>query len=107
MGHSHCILKEWQAKEVLQHLYRQHKSIRKLASLLDVSKSTLHRCLKGKQPIPASLKVRLCGLLPEEEEELLHVLKGKDLLAWYGLLDSNSNINKVVAFAIIDALIQN
>ena len=37
----------------------------------------------------------------------LHILKGKDLLARYGLLDSNGNINKVVAFAIIDALMQN
>ena len=61
--------------------------------------------MKGEQPIPASLRARLCELLPEEE--LLHILKGKDLLARYGLLDSNGNINKVVAFAIIDALMQN
>jgi len=105
MGHSYCILEEWQAKEVLQHLYRQYKSIRKLASILKVSKSTLHRCLKGEQSIPAVLRARLCEILPEEE--LLRVLKGKDLLTRYGLLDSNGNINKPLAFAVIDALMQN
>jgi len=61
--------------------------------------------LKGEQSIPASLRARLCELLPEEE--LLRILKGKDLLARYGLLDNNGNINKVVAFAIINALMQN
>jgi hypothetical protein len=113
MGHSvsvdteagYCILEEWQAREVLQHLYRQYRSVRKLASLLRVSKSTLHRCLKGEQSIPVVLRARLCEIL--SEEELLRILKGKDLLARYGLLDANGNINKPLAFAIVDALMQN
>lgn len=61
--------------------------------------------MKGEQSIPAVLRARLCEILPEEE--LLHILKGKDLLARYGLLDVNGNINKPLAFAVIDALMQN
>ena len=51
------------------------------------------------------MKARLCEILPEED--LLRILKGKDLLARYGLLDANGSIDKPLAFAIIDALMQN
>jgi len=112
MGHSvsvdtetgYCILEEWQAKEVLQHLYRQHKSVRKLAELLHVSKSTLHRCLRGEQSIPLALRARLCEVL--SEEELIQVLKGRELLKRYGLVDSEGRLNKAVALALLDAMMQ-
>ena len=100
----YCILEEWQAKEILQHLYRRHKSVRKLAELLHVSKSTLHRCLRGQQSISLALRARLCEVL--SEEELIQILKGRELLKRYGLVDSEGRLNKAVTLALLDAMMQ-
>lgn len=72
------ILKEWQAREILQRLYQQYRSVRKLAQILIVSKSTLHRILRNEQSVPMSLRARLCEIIPEEE--LIQILKGKEIL---------------------------
>ena len=59
-------LEEWHAWEILQRLYRQYSSVRKLTSLLGVSKSTIHRVLKNVQAVPLILEVKLCEIIPEE-----------------------------------------
>ncbi len=98
------MLDEWQAREVLQHLYKRYNSVRKLAQVLGVSKSTLHRCIRNEQAVPTVLRVKLCEVL--SEEELLQVLKGKELLKKYGLLDNEGRLNKAVALALLDAMMQ-
>jgi len=105
MGQDVCVLEEWQAQEVLQHLYNKCRSVRKLAELLGVSKSTFHRVIKGEQKPPAILRVKLCTMLPEEE--LLQILKGPQLLQQYGLIDENGRLNKPLAMALVDAPMQN
>jgi len=72
--------------------------------MLSVSKSTLHRCLRGEQSIPLVLRARLCEVLPEEE--LVRILKGRELLRKYGLVDSEGRLNKAVVLALIDAAMQ-
>ena len=104
MGHPYCILEKWQAREVLQHLYQRYRSVRKLAEPLHTSKSTLHRCLRGEQSIPLVLRARLCEVLPEEE--LVRILKGKELLKKYGLLGDEGRLNRAVAIALLDAMMQ-
>ena len=99
-----CVLEEWQAREILQHLYNKYRSIRKFVQLLGVSKSTLHRCIKGEQTLPLILRIKLCELVPEEE--LLQILKGRDLLRKYGLLDNDGRLNRAIVLALIDALMQ-
>jgi intergrase/recombinase/DNA-binding XRE family transcriptional regulator len=79
-------------------------SIRKLAQMLGVSKSTIHRIVSGKQQPLAIVRYRLCEVL--SEEELLQVLKGKQILLQYGLIDEEGRLNKAVALALIDALMQ-
>ena len=97
------VLEEWQAREVLARL-KERYSVRKLAELLSVSKSTVHCVIMGEQRPPAILSVGLCEVIPKEE--LLQILKGSQLLRQYGLVDSEGRINKVLAFALIDALMQ-
>ncbi|NPA99553.1 MAG: hypothetical protein GXO43_09255 [Crenarchaeota archaeon] len=99
-----CVLEEWQAREILHRLYKQYGSVRKLASVLGVSKSTLHRCLKNEQSIPPILRVKLCTIMPEEE--LVQYLKGKELLKKYGLLDEKNRLNKTLLLALLDAIMQ-
>ena len=99
----HCILDEYQAREVLQYLYRKYKSIRKLATLLGVSKSSLHRWLKG-ESIPTIERMKLCKQL--SEDELLQILKGPQLLRQYNIVDESGRLNKTLVLAIIDALMQ-
>ncbi len=72
--------------------------------MLGVSKSTLHRCLRGEQSIPLVLRTRLCEVLPEEE--LVRILKGKELLRKYRLIDDEDRLNKAVVLALIDAAMQ-
>jgi intergrase/recombinase/DNA-binding XRE family transcriptional regulator len=103
LGRSICILEEWQAREILAKL-KERYSVRKLAGLLGVSKSTVHRVIRGEQRPPAILRIRLCELLPEEE--LLQILKGPQLLRQYGLVDDEGRVNKALALALIDALMQ-
>ena len=98
-----CILEEWQAREVLAKLKEKY-SVRKLAELLGVGKSTVHRVIRGEQKPSAIIRIRLCEIIPEEE--LLQILKGPQLLRQYGLVDSEGRINKVLALALIDALMQ-
>jgi len=60
--------------------------------------------LQGKQSIPVSIRARLCEALPEEE--LLEVLKGKELLRKYGLIDNDGRLNKALLLALIDSAMQ-
>lgn len=98
-----CILEDWQARELLQHLYRQAGSVRRLAEKLGASKSSVHRWLKGEQ-IPLLYRIKLCEMLPEEE--LLQILKGPQLLRQYGLVDGEGRLNKPLALALLDAMMQ-
>jgi len=92
-----------QAKEVLAKLEKRY-SVRKLAKQLGVSKSTVHRVLRGEQKPPAIILTKLCEMIPEEE--LLQILEGKQLLRQYRLIDEEGRTNKVLALALIDALMQ-
>ena len=99
------ILSEDQAREVLLYLHRQRGlSVRQLANLLGVGKSTIHRVLQGEQKPPAILRIKLCEVLPEEE--LLRILKGPQILRQYGLVDEEGRLNKTIVLAIFDALMQ-
>ena len=94
-----------QAREVLLYLYRKRGfSVRKLAGMLGVGKSTIHRVLAGRQEPPGIVRVRLCEIL--SEEELMEILKGRQLLARYGLVDDEGRLNKPLALALVDALLQ-
>ncbi len=103
MGQGHCVLEEWQAREVLHKLYRQYGSVRKLAEALGASKSSTHRWLKG-ESILVLIRMKLCEMLPEEE--LVQILKGPELLRKYGLVDEEGRLNKPLVLALIDALMQ-
>lgn len=56
----------------------------KLAQMLGVGKSTIHRILKGEQEPPGIVRARLCEIL--SEDELMEIMKGEQLLRRYGLL---------------------
>lgn len=105
MGQAICVLSEEDAREVLLHLYDRVKSVRKLAEMLGLGKSSVHRILRGEQAPPLVLRVKLCETLPPEE--LIKVLKGGELLRRYGLADDEGRLNKPLAFALVDALLQN
>jgi len=64
----------------------------------------VYRWLQARAVIPASVRMRLCEML--SEEELVQLLRGKELLKKYGLLDSEGRFNKAVAFALFDAMMQ-
>ncbi len=101
----HYILDEWQAKEVLIYLHEKRGySIRKLAQMLEVGKSAVHKIIQGKQEPPGIVRVRLCDIL--SEEELLQILKGKQILLQHRIIDEKRRLNKPLALAIIDALMQ-
>jgi len=89
--------------ELLQYLYKEYRSVRKLAQLLGVGKSTVHRWLRG-EPIPNAYAVKFCQLV--DEDTLLQVLKGEQLLQRYGLLDHRGNINKPLVLALIRAALE-
>lgn len=99
-----CTLDENQVREVLLYLHSRGYSVRKLAELFGVGKSTIHRVLQGEQKPPDVLRVKLCVVLPEEE--LLRILKGPQILRQYGLIDEEGRLNRVVILAIFDALMQ-
>ncbi len=98
-----CSLEPWQMAELLQYLYQEYRSVRKLAQVLGVGKSTVHRWLRG-EPIPESYAVRFCMLV--DEDTMLQVLKGKQLLQRYSLVDVNDNINKPLTLALIRAALE-
>ncbi len=101
----HCILDPDQAKEVLLFLHKKRGySIRKLAQLLNVGKSTIHRILTNKQEPPAIVRANLCKILTEEE--LMQILKGRQILLRYGLLDEEGRVNRTLLLAIIDSAMQ-
>ena len=104
VGQAQCVLSEEDAWEVHHFLYERVGSVRKLAEQLKVSKSSLHRMLKREQAIPVSLRARLCESLPPEE--LLRVLRGEELLRKYGIVDEEGELNKPLAFALLDAMLQ-
>lgn len=104
MGRNICILSEKQAIEVLRNLYQRGCNVRDLERLLGIGKSTIHRVLKGEQKPLAELCIALCGAV--SEEELLKILKGRDILMRYDLIDGEGRLNKVVTFALLDALMQ-
>lgn len=56
------------------------------------------------QKPPAILRIKLCEVV--SEEELLKILKGRDILMRYGLIDAEGRLNKAVVLALIDALMQ-
>ncbi|MEB3765652.1 MAG: hypothetical protein GSR77_05770 [Desulfurococcales archaeon] len=64
----------------------------------------MHHCLRGQQSIPLALRARLCEVL--SEEELIQILKGRELLKRYGLVDSEGRLNKAVTLALLDAMMQ-
>ena len=100
-----CVLDQQQALEVLFYLHKQRGySVRRLAQLLDVSKSTIHRVLARQQAPPAKLRVKLCELL--SDEELLQILRGRQLLEQYNLVDEDGRLNKALALALLDAMLQ-
>ncbi len=102
----HCILDPGQTREVLLHLYNKRKySVRRLARMLGVGKSTVHRVLKGEQEPPPIVRARLCEIL--SEDELMEILRGEQLLRRYGLLDGEGRLNRALALALIDAIMQN
>jgi len=86
-----------------QRFYHQYKSVRKLAELLHVSKSALHRCSHEEQSIPLALRARLYEVL--NEEELIQILGGRTSKR-YGLVDSEGRLNKAVALALLAAMMQ-
>jgi len=55
-----------------------------LEKLLGIGRSTIHRVLKGLQKPPEILRIKLCEVV--SEEKLLKVLKGRDILMRYGLI---------------------
>jgi len=105
MAMGQCILDLDQAKEVLLYLYKKRGySVRKLAQMLEVGKSTVHRIIQGKQEPPGIVRVRLCNIL--SEEELLQILKGRQILLQHRIIDEEGRLNKPLVLAIIDALMQ-
>jgi len=104
LGQPVCVLEEWQAQEILQKLYKQYGSVRKLASLLSVGKSMIHCILKNEQLVPTILRIKLCEIIPEGE--LAGLLKGRELLRRYGLIDEEGRLNKTIILALLDALLQ-
>ena len=98
-----CALEPWKFAELLQYLYNEYRSVRKLAQILGVSKSTVHRWLKG-DPIPNTYAVKFCMII--DEDTMLQVLKGEQLLKRYGVLDYQGNINKPLALALIRAALK-
>ncbi len=73
-----------QRREVLQYLLKRYGSIRKLAQVLGVSKSSLHHILKGEQTgsLARIVDYRACLLL--DEEELIVILKQRQVLEAIG-----------------------
>jgi len=104
MGQNACVLSDDQAVEILRNLNQRGYSVRDLEKLLGVGKSTIHRVLKGLQKPPDKLRAKLCEAVPEEE--LLKVLKGRDLLMMYGLIDSEGRLNEAIVLALIYELMQ-
>ncbi len=101
----HCILDPGQAREVLLFLHEKRGySVRRLAQMLGVGKSTIHRILKGEQEPPAIVRARLCEIL--SEDELMEILRGEQILRRYGLLDEEGRLNKALALSLIDAIMQ-
>jgi len=104
MGQNTCVLSDDQAVEVLRNLYQRGYSIRDLEKLLGIGRSTIHRIIKGLQKPPEILRIKLCEAV--SEKELLKILKGRDNLMRYGLIDSGDRLNRAVVLALIDALMQ-
>jgi len=69
-----------------------------------VGRSIIHRIIKDLQKPPEILCIKLYEVVPEEE--LLKILKDRDLLMMYGLIDYGGRLNRVVALALIDVLMQ-
>jgi len=91
-----------QRQEILQLLLKRYGSIRKLAQALSVSKSSLHRILKGEQAggIARIVDYRACLLL--DEEELIAILKRRQVLEAIGLI-KDGKVNVPLLISIIDA----
>ena len=91
-----------QRQEILQLLLKRYGSIRKLAHALGVSKSSLHRMIKGEQArgIARIVDYRACLLL--DEEELITILKRRQVLEAIGLI-KDGKVNVPLLLSIIDA----
>ncbi len=78
-----------QSRGLLRLLVRRFGSIRKLAQGLGVSKSSLHRLLKGKRISGTTARIvyyRVCKLLGEDE--FYSIINREQLLRSIGLLDA-------------------
>ena len=60
----------------------------------------------SEQSVPTSLCAWLCESIPEEELIQILILKGKELLAKYGLLDGEGRVNKTLLLALLDVTLQ-
>ena len=87
------MLSEVEALEVLRFLHEQVKSVRKPAEKLGTGKPSL----PGNITLP---RIKLCEVLPPEG--FIKILKGKELLEMYGILEGR--LNKPLAFALLDAM---
>ena len=108
MRHEQCInveLSDEQRKELLRLLVRRFGSIRKLAVELGVSKSSLHRLLKGEQvsgTIARTADYRLCRLM--SEDEFYQIINRNQLLRSLGLL-GDKGVNVPLLLALLDAVL--
>jgi len=91
-----------QHQEVLRLLLKRYGSIRKLTQALGVSKSSLHCVIKGEQAggIARIVDYRACLLL--DEEELIVILKRRQVLEAIGLV-KDGKVNVPLLISIIDA----
>jgi len=91
-----------QRREVLSLLLKRYGSIRRLAEALGVSKSSLHRIIRGEQTgsLVHLVDYRVCLLL--DEEEFLAVLKRRQVLEAIGLV-KDGRVNIPLLVAVLDA----
>lgn len=108
MRHEQCVnvgLSGEQRRELLRLLVRRFGSIRKLAVELGVSKSFLHRLLKGERvsgTIARIVDYRICRLLGEDE--FYQVINRKQLLRSMGLL-GEEGVNVPLLPSLLDAVL--
>ena len=108
MRHEQCVnveLSGEQRRELLRLLVRRFGSIRKLAVELGVSKSSLHRLLKGERVSGTTARIvdyRICRLM--SEDEFYSIINREQLLRSMGLL-GEKGVNVPLLLALLDAVL--
>lgn len=92
-------------EELLRMLVKRYGSIRRLAREIEVSKSSIHRMLKGERvsgSVARLVDYRVCRLL--SEDEFYAVINREQLLRSIGLLGENG-VNVPLLLALLDAVL--